>query len=208
MAISTYQTLKDSIISWSKRDDIDLLVDDFIRLTEVDMFKRTKYHERLEIKEEETTSTASVSTKFFALPDNYSTWRSVKIIVDSEYYDLKYRNPESMKRRDSTGIPCFFTIGSQVELDITPDQAYSIEVNYFKKPAALTSAAPTNIVLTNHPDIYLHGALYFLFKYSQDQQQAQSHLDLYIDAIDGANNSDRDGRYGPAPTMTVSGATP
>ena len=55
MSISTYNELKLTIIKWSNRSDIDLLVDDFIRLCEVDMFKTTKIHETLELREMETT---------------------------------------------------------------------------------------------------------------------------------------------------------
>ncbi|MGB0945015.1 MAG: phage adaptor protein [Marinomonas sp.] len=208
MSFDNYTELKKSIIKWSKRDDLDLLIDDFIRLAETNMFKSDGAHEALEIRGEETTSTASITTKNFALPDNYHSWRSIALVTDNNNNDLLYKAPNALFRRPGTGKPRYFTIGSQVELDITPDQAYTVEVNYYKKPAALSSTNATNIVLDDHPDIYLNGALYFLFKYAQDSEQANAHQILYIDAINGANQSDRDGRYGPAPYARIDGPTP
>jgi hypothetical protein len=208
MSLNTYNNLKKSIINWSKRSDLDLLVDDFIDLTEVDMFKSSRIHEALEIRGEETTSSASVSTKFFALPDNYHSWRSIRLALSDGSGEINYKAPNQLQRRGGTGMPRYFTIGSQVEFDITPDRTYTVEVNYFKKPASLSPTQTTNIVLDNHPDIYLHGALYMLFNYAQDDQQALRHQALYSDAINGANQADEDGRYGPAPYARIDGPTP
>jgi len=208
VSISTYSELKLAVIKWSNRSDIDLLVDDFIRLCEVDMFKTTKVHETLELQEMETTSTASVNTKFFALPDEYGSMRSVRLVLDSNSGKLRFKPSNGLVRRSGTGQPNYFTIGSQIEFDITPDQSYTVEVNYFKHPSGLSTTNTTNIILTNHPDIYLNGCLYFLFIYANDQEKAQMFQGLYDDSIDGANQADKDGRYGPTPYGRVEGATP
>ena len=81
-------------------------------------------------------------------------------------------------------------------------------MNYFKKPTGLSSTNTTNIVLDNHPDIYLNGCLHFLFIYANDQEKALMFQGLYADAIDGANQADEDGRYGPNPYARIEGATP
>lgn len=208
MGFANRSELKLSIINWSNRTDIDLLVDDFINLTEKDMFKGTKVHESLQVKEMETTSTAGVNTKFFALPDDYGSLRSIRIILDNNSGKLRYKASNSLVRIAGTGQPNYFTIGSQIEFDITPDQTYTVEVNYYKRVAPLSSVVTINTVLTNHPDIYLNGSLYFLHVYANDQEKAQMYQGLYADAIDGANQADEEGRYGPAPYARIEGATP
>lgn len=208
MSLDTYSNLKDSIINWSKRGDLDLLIDDFIKLAEIDMFKTTNDHESLEIRGEETTSTASVSTTFFALPDQYISWRSIRLVLDSGDGKLLYKAPNTLYRRSGTGRPKYFTIGSQIEFDIAPDTAYIVEVNYYKKPLGLSLTNQTNVVLDNHADIYLHGALYMLHGYTQDAEQQSRHLNLYAKAINGANQADEDGRFGPAPYARIDGPTP
>ena len=62
MAINTYATLKDSIVSWSKNSGSQVLsrVDDFIDLAEADIW------ERLRIRDMEVNSTlASTASRFW-----------------------------------------------------------------------------------------------------------------------------------------------
>ena len=91
---------------------------------------------------------------------------------------------------------------------VTPDTTYDVEVNYFKKPTPLSDTNPSNDVLADHPDIYLNGALFYLFVLAKDQESANFHKGLYAEAIDGANQSDKEGRHGPAPYARVEGSTP
>lgn len=208
MSFDTFANLKIEIIEWSHRNDVDQKIDDFIDLVEKDMFKSTGSHEALEIRGQETTSTASVSTKYFALPDEYFAFRSIRLVLDSTGGTLRFKTQDALLRRSGTGRPNYFSVGSQIEFDIAPDQAYTVEVNYYKKPTALSVSNQTNIVLDNHPEIYLNGALYYLFTYADDEAQANKYLQRYSEAINGANQADQEGRYGPAPYARIEGPTP
>jgi len=204
----TFSNLKLEIIDWSHRNDLDLKIDGFISLVEKDMFKTHKAHEALQIRGQETTSTASVSTKFFALPDGYFSLRSIRLVIDTLNGRLSFKTSDALYRQSGTGRPTYFTVGSQIEFDITPDQAYTVEVNYYKKPDPLSLTNQTNIVLEDHPEIYLNGALFYLFTYAEDEAQAMKYLQRYSEAINGANQADSEGRYGPAPYARIEGATP
>jgi len=208
MSFDTFANLKLEILDWSQRNDMAPRLDSFITLTEKDMFKATRSHESLQIRGQETTSNANVSTKFFALPDEYHSFRSIRLVLDTLNGRLTYKAPDALFRRSGTGRPSFFTVGSQIEFDITPDTTYDVEVNYFKKPTPLSDTNTSNIILAEHPDIYLHGALSQLFTLAKDQESANFHKGLYDEAIDGANQSDKEGRYGPAPYARVEGSTP
>lgn len=78
MGLATYDDLKQSIINWSHRDDVDLLMDDFIVLVEIEMFNNQV--ENLEVKGQETTDDSLMTTsRIIPLPSNYQVSRSVRI---------------------------------------------------------------------------------------------------------------------------------
>jgi len=206
MSLTTYAELKTSVISWSHRNDLDLLIDDFIALAEAEMFKG-KSHECLQLRDMETTSTASLNAIELALPDNFQSMRSFRITGDS-ITDLQYKTPQDLYVRTGTGRPAYYTITSQLEFDVAPDETYTAEMVYLKKPTGLSSSNTTNAVLTNHPDIYLFGALWALFVHAVDDMQAQKYYMLFINAIDGANHENEEGQYAVAPYARIQGATP
>lgn len=207
MAISNYLELKDSIGNWSHRRDLTLLIDDFIALAEADMFKGTKAHESLQVRDMELTSTATLSGDTLALPNNFKSMRSLKI-TDVESRELLFKTPSALVTQTGTGIPCFYTITNQIEFDVTPDSAYTVEMKYYQKPLAISSSNTTNDVLTNHPDIYLYGALWALFTHAVDEQQAMKYYAQFSQAINGANQADEEGRYSTGLYARINGSTP
>lgn len=209
MALSTHDELVDSIINWSHRKDIDSLVSDFILLAEVEIYNNQQ--ETLKLKQLERTSTASLTTtsRFLALPDGFTSMRSSRLDIVNEVGFIQYRTPDQLKRFDKEGQPCFYTIiGTQFEFDRVANEAFTIEIQYYGKDVALTSTNQTNDVLTNHPTIYLYGALHQLFIFAVDIEEATKYQSKFIAAIVGANKTDKENRYGPAPVMKVEGSTP
>ena len=207
MALSSYSDLKKSIINWSHRDDLDLLIDDFIELAEVEMFSNSA--EILQLRGMEARATASTGVdQFLALPAGFESMRSMRLIVNDGGGALRFKTPESLVRRSGTGRPAYFTVTDQIEFDVTPDSSYTVEFNYIALPTPLSSVNTTNTVLDNHPNIYLYGALWALFTHADDEAQAQKYYNRFVSGIKGANQADNDGRYGPAPYARVQGPTP
>jgi hypothetical protein len=206
MAISNYTELKEQVITWSHRDDIDQLVDNFIDLVEVEMFNNP--NEVLRVRGQETRSTATTSGKYLALPDDYQSIRNLRFDVTGEVYELDYQTPDLLNRYPSTGRPQSFTVTSQIEFNRVPDQNYTIEMQYYALPTGISSASPTNEILTKFPTIYLFGCLWAVFNYATDQAESQKYYTQFINAIKGANKKDKQGRYGPAPSVTIAGSTP
>jgi hypothetical protein len=55
-------------------------------------------------------------------------------------------------------VPNFYTIfGDEVRFGPLPDSAYTVELWYYKKLAALSGAV--NSLFTSNPDLYLYGTL-------------------------------------------------
>ena len=208
MALSNYSELKQSIITWSSRNDLDLLIDDFILLAETEMFNNS--FANLEVKGQEATDTSLTTTgRIVALPSNYQSMRSIRLSLNSFGSDIQFRAPEQMIRSDITGRPAYFTIvGNNIEFDREPDALYEIEIKYYASPTALSSTNTTNTVLTNNPNIYLFGSLWALFTHAVDEVEAQKYYTRFIGAIQGANKQSKSGRYGPAPAMRIESSTP
>lgn len=209
MSLDTYQNLKAEIISWSHRDDLALKIDTFIDMAESKMLANED--EPLQLRSEETlvAFSTSITDRFAALPTGYQSARKLRIqIVDGESHELRFRTPGQLNIKSSTGLPHFFTITDQIEFDRVSDQVYAGEIQYYQDFTPLSTAAPTNDVLTNHPNIYLFGALWALKSFTNEPQSAADNYNKFIQAIRGANNKDRLGRYGPAPVMRVEGSTP
>jgi hypothetical protein len=206
MALSTYANLKQSVINWSHRDDLDLLIDDFIEIAETEMFANEV--ETLNIRAMETQSVISLSTNTNALPSGYLSLRSARLQVSNGNGTLIFKSPESLNRLSGTGRPKYYTIHNQIEVDVSPDQTYNLELNYIKKPDALTSSNVTNEILDNYPNIYLYGCLWAAFTYADDEAQAQKYYSRFISNIKGANMSSDQGQFGALPSIRIDGATP
>lgn len=210
MPFTTFTELKAEVSRYFHRGtSMDLRIPDFITLAEHEMYNNAE--QPLQLREFEKTSTASTSTssRFLAVPDDYSSLRGNRLDITDESDFLEYRAPQQLKRFDTTSRPCFFTIiGTQIEFDRVPDEAFTIEIQYYAELAALTAAAPTNELLTEHPNVYLFGTVYQGFIFAKDRESAGVYKALFLEAIKGANKADKKGRFGSAPVMQVEGSTP
>lgn len=211
MALSTYDELITSIINWSHRKDINLLIPDFIALAEIEMFANND--EILELRTIEKTSTATLTgppseIRFVELPPRYLQQRDFRITVNNGFLPLNYQVPEALIVRNSTGTPFNFTVTNEIEFDIVSDRDYVITMKYYAKPEQLTLTNQTNEILTSDPNIYLFGSLHQLFLFSEDDNEAAKWGAKFINAIKGANDRSKAGRFGPSPQMKVKGSTP
>lgn len=208
MALANYGDLKESVINWSHREDINTMIDDFILMTEVEMFSNPA--QILQIKGQEVTDNSLTTTaRTIALPTDYQSMRSMRLSINSNGSEVSYRAPEQLVHVEGSGLPRYFTvIGNNIEFDRTPAATYEVELSYYAKPDALSTTNATNDVLTNHPNIYLFGCLWAVFTYATDEAEANKYYTRFINAITGANKKDKAGRYGPAPAMRIEGSTP
>jgi hypothetical protein len=200
--LDSYDNLVKEIIDWSHREDLGVKIPDFIRLAENAIYSNEVAP--LTIRSMEMISTAATAGQYVALPSDFESARSVRLVTGDNGGQLVFQAPEQMFKQIASGRPNFFTIiGDEVQLDRTPDSAYTLEIQYFRKEPQLSNLVQTNAILTNHPSIYLYGALAQVYFYSQDGEQAQKYTQLFISAIKGANKADKKGRYGPAPSMSL-----
>ena len=78
--------------------------------------------------------------------------------------------------------------GQTVEIRGVPATDAELELIYTGWPDPLATTA-TNELLTNHEDLYIYGALFHLYNYTQDLELAQAALSVYGDARDKLNDA-------------------
>jgi len=209
MALSNYSDLRESIGKWSHREDVSVLVDDFILMVEKEMFANDQ--EQLHVKELETTSSGlTISSKTESLPTDFLEMREARLEVSDASGELQWRSPMAMSDRTGTGRPIEYTIkGDNIVFNVAPDQTYNIEYTYYADLTnGLSSSNPTNAVLTNYPDIYLFGCLWAANEYASNEARADRFYARFINAIKGANSRSKKNKVAGRPRVQLTGSTP
>ena len=186
MAITTYDQLKDAVGNWLDRTDLDDRIPEFIELAEAN-FNRVIRQPDMITKND----SFSIAGRYTTLPTD--TLEIVRIVLDlTPVVVLEYVTPEEISERRTyltgTGKPIYFTTigGSANQLEVlrSPDDTYTASIIYYTRIAALTDSATTNWLLTNHPDIYLFGALVEAEPYLKNDER----MPLWTSRLDKALN--------------------
>lgn len=155
MAISTYGELQGSVATWLGRDDLTSTVPDFIAMFEA-WANRTLRARQMETSTDLTTSSGSAT-----IPTDYLATRSVTWAGDTSR-ELEYVDPIVLRARfnsGAAGVPAYYTIEGSTFACRPTDDTTAITFRYYQKIPELSASAPTNWLLTAHPDLYLAGTL-------------------------------------------------
>lgn len=203
-----YTQLVNDVKKYANRgESLNLMIPTFISLAEEAMYNNDE--EPLQVRALATASTTTTNNRIIATPARVEKIRAAKLKRNGISYPVKFRAPDQMKVRSGTGTPSYFSfLNDEIEFDITPDDEYVFELQYYRRAPAITEANPTNDVLTNHYSIYLFGTLSELFSHVLDTEQEQRYRTKFILAIKGANKAAKKARFGPSPQMTVEGYRP
>jgi hypothetical protein len=191
MAITTYATLQTAIAAWLHRDDLSALVPDFITLAETTMNGDIDARSM----EARTTLTASAGSNLVTLPTDMLEMRRLTLMTSDPVRVLEYKTPEQLVADNpwlaAQAEPDSFTvIAGSIELNSTPDSAYSLELIYRQKIPALSVSNTTNWLLTANPNCYLFGSLLQAAPYIQDDARLPVWQKMYADAVDTVNSID------------------
>lgn len=203
MSISTYAELKTAVDAYMHASSgLTAEIPDFIRAAE-DMIAYGldlpgRKIKPLRITDMEVRATASISTQYVAWPTDALTIRTIQI-NGTETRRLEYLTPEQIDRRtggSTSGEPIMYTnIGREFQFAPTPDGTYTCEITYLKKYAAFSADADYNWLLTNHPFVYLYGALGHGFDFIMDTEHADRYYAKYASLIQGLNTSEEKAKY-------------
>jgi|TARA_R100001129_G_scaffold173603_1_gene145255 hypothetical protein len=206
MALDSYTNLKTAIANFLARDDLTSEIDDFIDLTEAD------FNRRLRVRAMETVdSSFTIDAATEALPTGFLQVRSFILTSPDPDSALVFMTPfhqiES-SGSDRSGQPKAYSIeGSNFRFSPTPDATYTGRLTYYKAFDSISGSTATNHILTNHPDVYLYGALYFAstFIRGMDQGTVVQFKTQYEAALKQVEDADALDKYNGSPLVQRSG---
>ena len=171
--ISNYAGLKDAIADWMARDDIDGKADNFIDLAEA------RLNRELSSIETESTINGVVDSREISIL-SLSVDRPIALFMAESGLDEKemtQKAPGTFPIEGTSGRPRYWSRDQRTSTDVIAfdrplDSAYPFRFRYETK-LALSDAAPTNWLLTNHPDVYLMACLAWSGKFTKDPMVQQ-----------------------------------
>jgi len=202
MALNNYANLKIAIANFLARDDLTSEIDDFIDLTEAD------FNRRLRIRSMETVdSSFTIDAETEALPTGFLQVRSFVLTSLTPDRALQIMTPfhqANTQGFNNSGTPRVYSIeGSNFRFSPVPDTAATARLTFYKAFDSLSSTTTTNHILTNHPDVYLYGALYFAstFIRGMDQGTVVQFKTQYEAAIKQVEDADDLDKYNGTPLV-------
>jgi hypothetical protein len=168
--ITDYASLQTEIISESHRSDLTAKLPDFIQRAEREMART------LPLRAFETTVTGT-STGTITLPADFDQVELLVLNANGREYTMDYTSPNGVSAYVS-GNPNRYTLLNGVLKFIAPTGG-DYTLNYLRKLVPLSDAAPTNFLLTEHPDAYLYGALVQVAMYTRDELQIAKYAPLF-----------------------------
>ena len=180
MAIATYSDLKTSVGNWLHRGDLTTLIPDFITLAE------SRINRLLPLRgtEADTTLTATLNSAYIDLPSDFNTPVALWLEAWIPRRLLTFVPPTELEYVPIATYPTTWCLKkNQIQLNRLANSAFNLTLRYVQL-LTLSTANPTNYLLTNYPDVYLYGALLESAPYIRDD----SRLALWQDRFDRAIN--------------------
>lgn len=213
MAIATYAQLTTSVEDWLERADLTTRVPDFVALAEA-KFNRDLFVPQMEGRSVTSLDTGSTDPEFISLPTDFQSMRRIRLSGVSGKPSLEFKSGAQMddyraRTGNTSGQPRYFTVmGTEIELNPTPDSNYAIEMVYRKTIPPLATNS-TNWLLTMAPDLYMYGSLCEAAPFLSNDPRLAIWMASFQAALDGMNKLAITSAFNAGPLrMTVSGATP
>ena len=194
----TYAELKQKIIDYTEVSSnvfTDTILNGFINdaefriLREVDSDNNRKY----------VSANLIASTRFIDTPTDLLIIRSAQI-VDSELASgdtnqnrdfLQFRDTSFMSEFNptaTTGVPKYYSNWDETRIVVapTPDQTYTIQLNYILKPTGLSSTNTTTYLSTEFPNGLLYACLVEAYGFLKGPvDMLQLYDKKYVEAVKG-----------------------
>jgi hypothetical protein len=202
MTITNYGTLKTAIADFLNRDDLAVVIPQFVTLAQAQINRKIRSHRQI------TRGALTINTQFEALPADWlETIRitmdanPIRVLTQISMDDLtRYRTATD----NTTDAPVYFSHnGTDIELFPTPSTSYTGEITYYAKVPALVADGDTNWLLTNHPDVYLYCALVHSAPYLKDDARLAIWAGLMAQAFGEIEEESNSARFGSPLRMRI-----
>jgi hypothetical protein len=196
VSLDTYAGLKASIAAWASYDSLTATIPDFVALAHQEICRLLRapvLYARADV---------TVSTESVAVPTGFLAIKRFYLDVSPRVY-LTVTSAESAIEttgRSGTGTyPSEVAVeGSYFEFAPLYSTSTTGKLLYYKAPTTLVDDTDTNVVLTKYPALYLYGSLEALFRFKEDDNNADRYGSQFAGMIDSINASEaRDAMSGP-----------
>lgn len=157
------------------------------------------FNRELRVPQMETEYQFGVTGEATNLPLDFLQMRSVyrEGAADSP---LRSMSPDGLRRlyQGQSGIPAAYALENR-RVVVGPVGSASLTMLYYAAIPPLNESSPTNWLLVDYPDLYLHQVLAILFAKIGDDTRAATNLGLATGLIAQANRQARNARWGASP---------
>lgn len=165
MALANFSDLKSAVTSWMDRTDVAGNVEEFIALAEAGL-NRELQAARTEATLQTVAGDRTVDVSSLVIDQPVA----LHLDIGSSEVRLSKMDGAQTPRSETSRRPQRWELdGSNIGFDAPSDAVYNLRFEYDER-FALSDAAPTNDLLTNHPDLYLSACILWGAGYTQDPQ--------------------------------------
>lgn len=184
MSINTFSTLKTAVSNYLKgRNDINDRIDEFIALGELRVNRMLRVEEMIS-----TATVASAAT--ITLPTDFLEMDTAELQSDPKCWllPLDKRSAQQAYPYSTQGRPEAYRIrnGSMIPYPV-PQDTTNIEIEYYARPATLSTSQETNSIMPSHADILLYAAMAEAMLYIMEDQRVALWETRLRDAVEEAN---------------------
>lgn len=185
MPINDFPSLKTAVSNWMSRGDVAGEADDFISLGEAAL------NRELNPVEIDVTLTGVANSRSIDIAGQSCVEPIALFLAETglDEVPLTPKTDGTFPYLNSSGRPRFWAIdGTNIDFDRPLDQAYPFRFR-FRQRFALSETAPTNWLLTNHPDVYLAAVLVWGGVFIQDDVAASRWMTILNTALPSVRNT-------------------
>ena len=174
--ITNYTTLKQAIADWVNSPEIEQTSDQLIQFVEADLNTRLRSREMI------VNATATSDGQFVALPPDWL--EAINMMIVGGQSPLRYITPDEadtiIKAQTFTSTR-FYSMTTGI-IELVPPAVDDITINmvYYGKIPALSTANTTNWLLTKAPDVYLYGAMAHAAPFLKDDPRIATFSQMYL----------------------------
>ena len=189
MAITDYASLQASVANWLHRSDLTSVIPDLVAMAESRINRTLK----MRVMETEVPLPFAAGDRAVQLPTGFieplAVWYAPNATTPRTA--LLFKLPQDIPVSVASAMPRYWTVdGGNVALDAPlADGSYIITMRY-RQSFALSASSPTNWLLTNHPDLYLFGALLESAPFIKDDDRTVLWQDRFDRALNEIQNKE------------------
>ena len=172
LAFDNYTDLSTAIEDWMNRGDLSGSIPAMIALAE------SRIRRELQPFFSETSVTIEVDTGVGPLPTGFDMVRHVTY----DGGDVQAVSPQHGRQFPDGDVPRGYTLEAN-SLYLWPACTVNVTMTYQPRLTALSDSAPTNDLLSSHPDIYFFGAMVFAEGYVANDNRASLFKQLFDEAL-------------------------